>query len=133
MINKLAIKSDTIGALSSGLCLAHCITTPLIFLFQPLTSQFEKPIPFWWKILDFIFLFISFFAVYWSSKNSSKSWVKIALWFSWILLTAAILNEKVGVFHLPELAVYIPAISLVFLHFYNRKYCTCSDESCCAN
>jgi len=33
---------------------------------------------------------------------------------------------------LGELVVYIPAIALVGLHLYNRKYCKCEDDTCCA-
>lgn len=98
MINKLSIKSDTIGALASSLYMIHCIATPLIFIFQPLTASFQKPVPVWWKALDFVCLIISFFAVYWSVYNTSKNWVKYALWFSWIVLTLALLNEKIGLF-----------------------------------
>ena len=132
MINKLSIKSDSIGAIASSLCLAHCIATPILFVMQPLAVHAETA-PVWWKNLDYTFLLLSFFAVYWSVKNSSKTWVKYALWVSWIALTSAILNEKMELLHLGEIVVYGPAISLIFLHLYNRKYCQCADETCCAN
>ena len=122
-------KSDSIGAFASGLCLIHCIVTPLIFMIQPLSVHADTA-PIWWKSLDYIFLLISFFAVYWSAKNTSKSWVKYALWASWALLTAAIVNEKLELFHLGELVVYIPAVSLIGLHIYNRRYHHCDDEHC---
>lgn len=128
----ISSKSDSIGALASGLCLLHCIATPFLFVIQPISVQSESA-PIWWKSLDYVFLLISFFAVYWSAKNSSRNWVKYALWISWTLLTLAIINEKLELFHLGELVVYIPAISLISLHFYNRKYCQCADETCCAN
>jgi hypothetical protein len=129
MINKLVTKSDTFGAFASSLCLVHCIVTPILFAIQPIAAQTEGA-PIWWKSLDYIFLIISFFAVLWSAKNTSKTWMKYALWISWLLLTLAIVNEKLELFHLGELVVYIPAVSLIGLHLYNRKYCQCGDEEC---
>lgn len=131
MINKLSINSDPIGAMASGLCLLHCIATPVVFMIQPLAT--EDAAPDWWKNLDYIFLLISFFAVYWSVRNTSKSWMKYTLWVSWGVLTMAILNEKLELLSLTEFSIYIPALGLVFLHFYNRRYCQCNNEECCVS
>jgi hypothetical protein len=120
--------ADLVGAFSSGLCLIHCIATPFIFIAQTSVATHGHSVPLWWSAIDVLFIVISFIAVYWSAKNSSKSWVVKGLWTSWILLCIAILNEKLGIFHLPELAVYIPAIGLIVLHLYNKKYCQCKDE-----
>jgi len=124
-------KSDSIGALASGLCLVHCVATPFIFVLQPLTAS-EEVTPLWWESLDYIFLAISFLAVYWSAINTSKKWMKYALWISFSLLSFAILNEKFGFVDLGNFIAYIPAASLVFLHVYNKKYCQCANETCCA-
>lgn len=131
MTNKISFHSDPIGAMASSLCLIHCIATPFIFIAQPLAA--EEAAPTWWKSLDYVFLCISFFAVYWSVRKTSKSWMKYALWISWVVLTGAILNEKLELFHLTEFSVYIPATALIILHFYNRKYCQCANEECCVH
>ncbi len=125
--------SDSIGALASGLCLVHCIATPFIFIAHTCSIACNGSAPIWWTSIDFIFIGISFFAVYWSAKNSSKKWVTYALWISWFLLSFVLINEKVQLVSLPEVSIYFPAISLVALHFYNRKFCKCSDEKCCSN
>jgi len=91
----------------------------------------EKVRPWWWGILDIVFLAISFFAIYWSAKNTSKRWIKYAFWCLWVLLALIILNEKWEIGHLAEEIIYFPTLSLVFLHFYNRRYCQCEDEHCC--
>ena len=129
-MHRYSLPFDTIGIIAGMLCTIHCIATPFIFIIQPLSVQNEAA-PLWWKSLDYLFLLISFLAVYQSTKNTAKSWMKYALWISWTLLTLAIVNEKLELFHLGELVVYIPAISLVGLHLYNRKYCQCADETCC--
>lgn len=133
MINKLFVKPDIVGAFSSALCLLHCIATPLIFILQPVSVSSEASLPLWWKGLDFLFLIISFFAVYFSSKKTSKQWVSYALWSCWFILTIGLLNEKLALFSLPEIVVFIPAIGLIVLHFYNKKYCRCQGETCCNN
>ncbi len=67
----LTSKSDFIGVAASTLCFFHCIATPLIFVAQAGSAVMEEVHPWWWGTLDIIFLVISFFAVYWSSRKSS--------------------------------------------------------------
>ncbi|WP_299365942.1 MerC domain-containing protein [Winogradskyella sp.] len=117
--------SDIIGALASSLCLIHCMATPFVFIAQASVASDHHHAPIWWKSIDFIFIGISFFAVYWSAKNTIKSWVKFALWMSWIGLCLVILNEKLEWLPLPEGTIYIPAIALIAIHLYNKKYCQC--------
>lgn len=124
-------KSDTIGMFASSLCLAHCLATPLLFIAQSQMACCDASVPFWWKAIDIAFLMISFFAVYWSTKNTSKNWVKYAFWSMWLLLSVIIINERMEWLSITEYAIYIPSLSLVFLHFYNRKYCQCKNELCC--
>ncbi len=122
--------SDSIGALASGLCLLHCIATPFIFVAQTCAASCCDAAPVWWQSIDFLFIGVSLFAVYWSVKFSTKQWIKNALWSSWLLLSFLIINEKTEFIHAPEWMIYIPAMALITLHLYNRKYCICKDESC---
>jgi len=128
-------RSDTMGAIASGLCLIHCVATPFLFVAHAGAHGHEHGhghgSPLWWGTIDLLFLAISLLAVWWSSRNSSKQWVKYALYVSWAGLAFLILNEKLGWVHLLEEAIYLPALSLVFLHLYNRRYCQCDDETCC--
>jgi len=126
-------KSDNIGAIASTLCLIHCIATPLIFIVQScsLTCCTESPV--WWSSIDYVFILISFFAVYQSTKNTSKNWIKPALWISFIGLFVVIINEKLSLFYLNDNFIYVPAICLITLHLYNRKYCKCDSNKCCSN
>ena len=124
--------SDVIGAVSSSLCLLHCLCTPFLFLAQTHAISHVGSVPFWWKILDFVFLIISFFAVYWSVKSTSKHWMKSALWITWLCLCIIILNEKTALIFIPGFAIYIVSFGLVLLHIYNKKFCQCEDDKCCA-
>ncbi len=119
-------KPDLIGATSSTLCALHCMATPFIFIAQ---AGFVEA-PEWYHIIDYFFIVISFAAIYYAAKNSSKDWMRIALWSTWSILLLAILNESLEVIHLPEASVYVPALVIAGLHLYNRKYCQCTEECC---
>jgi hypothetical protein len=126
-------KTDKVGIIASTLCMIHCIATPFLFLAKSCSASCCEASPKWWSSLDFLFLLISFFAIYQSSKNSTKNWIKYAMWTSWALLLAALLNEKIHPFTLFEYAIYFPALMLVVLHIYNLKYCQCKPNNGCAN
>ena len=127
----IAFKPDVIGAIASSLCIVHCLLTPLLFISHLYTSTGTQNIPFWWKDLDFLFLTISFIAIYRATKTSSKKFMKYALWIGWIVLFILIFNEKMAWLALPGILNYISAISLSLFHIYNLNYCQCGDENCC--
>ena len=135
MINSvnLTSKSDIIGVMASSLCFIHCVATPLLFMAHASAVAIEASHPWWWGILDIVFLAISFFAVYWSAKNTSKRGIRFWLWSSWFVLAFIVFNEKISVSPLHEVTIYFPTMALVFLHIYNRRYFSCNDERCCAN
>ncbi len=126
-------KPDNIGVLASTLCVVHCIATPFIFIAQTCSVTCCEASPSWWQFIDYIFLVISFFAVYRSTQTTSKKLIKPALWISWVALFVVIINEKLGLFHLPETYKYVAALTLVVLHLYNQKYCQCKNDKCCTH
>lgn len=125
-------KSDRIGVLASALCMIHCVATPFIFIAQCTTTCCDVA-PDWWIWIDYFFLTISFFAVYHSSQNTTKKFIKSALWISWSLLFVTIINERLLLIHFPHALKYIAGSLLVILHLYNQKYCQCKQDKCCAN
>ena len=130
-LTQISLKSDLIGMFASGLCLVHCLATPILFIANAGLGTHSEAHPSWWGILDIVFLVFALFAVYWSIKNTSRLWIKYGFGISWLLLALIVLNEKFEIFHLAEEAIYLPTLSLIFLHFYNRQYCQCKDETCC--
>lgn len=126
-------KPDSIGAMASTLCLIHCVTTPIIFIAQSCSVSSCSNVPAWWGSIDYVFLIISFFAVYRTTKTTALNWIKPAFWLSFSLLVAVIGNEKLGLFHLNENVIYVPAMALIALHLYNKKYCQCQQDKCCTN
>ena len=131
---RLIIKhSDYVGASASGLCLIHCIATPILFLSQASLISISNEMLFLWQSLNFLFLAISFIAIYYSVKNSSNSYVKILLFLSWLILSCLILIELFEILSIAEFYTYIAATSLSILHIYNLNYCQCEDDSCCVD
>jgi hypothetical protein len=124
-------KADLLGTLASSLCMVHCLATPFLFIAQTASASSHEVTPVWWSSIDYILLAVSFFAVLRSSQTSSILWVKYALWISWITLALIILNEKLELFSLSEIAIYIPAGLLVLAHLYNRRNHKCVDDKYC--
>ena len=125
--------SDIIGASASAMCFIHCLVTPFLFVAYSNTVIIENTYPWWWGILDIVFLLISLFAVYWSTYNTSKQFVKYTFWTLWILLALIIINEKWEIVHVAEVFIHLTTLGLVFLHFYNRRYCQCENDKCCVD
>ncbi len=115
-MNIVLKKPNTFGALASALCMVHCIATPFLFIAHTCAAGGCANTPIWWKGLDYLFLIISFFAVYRSAKTTSQSLIKYGLWTSWAVLCFVLINEHIALITLPEFTIYIPAIALVALH-----------------
>ena len=131
---KLIIRnSDRIGVVSSGLCMLHCFATPFLFLSQSSLIFISLDFTLTWFIINYIFLFISFIAIYHSVKNSTNRFIRIFLYLFWLVLSGLIINESLEIFSIPEAATYFSASSLICLHIYNLRYCRCDDEDCCAS
>ena len=117
--------NDIYGIIVCALCVLHCIATPLIFFSVAVSNDNNISPPFLWKNLDYLFLAISLFIVYNSAKNTTKPIMKYILGISWLVLFLVISNEKIDVFHIPELVTYIASINLAVVHLYNYRYCRC--------
>ena len=91
---KLIIRnSDRIGVVSSGLCMLHCFATPFLFLSQSSLIFISVDFTLTWFILNYVFLFISFIAIYHSVKNSTNRFIRIFLYLFWVVLSGLIINE----------------------------------------
>ena len=115
---------DSIGILASSLCMIHCLGTPFLFVAKACAATCCSEAPIWWKVIDYLFLIISFIAIYLLSGNMKKI-LKIAFWSTWTILLVTILNETFDLLYIPQNFIYFPAISIVLLHFYNLQFCGC--------
>lgn len=124
-------KSDAIGALSSGMCMIHCLATPFFFVAAACSKSCCSAAPGWWLWIDYIFIFISFVAVLYSTKNTKNNFVKFGLWLSWLGLFIFIINIVYGFIDVSDNIKFIPAFSLIGFHLYNIWFCRCDDKVCC--
>ena len=132
-MNLAITKTDQIGIIASALCMIHCLATPFLFIAKSCSATCCEATPGWWTSLDYLFLLISFFAIHHSSKNTSSSWLKYALWISWSSLLILLINEKLQFLSVSVYAIYVPAIMLVLFHVYNLKYCQCKSDTYCTS
>jgi len=123
-------KSDLFGVFASGLCMVHCLATPLLFVVQASATCSDVG-PLWWRTLDYLFLGVSFFAIRQSAKTTTAAWMPKAMYTAWIILAFLIFNDSLHALPLPHALIYLPALCLVGLHIYNQRYFSCETEECC--
>ncbi|MFT5822883.1 MAG: hypothetical protein ACI8ZM_004140 [Crocinitomix sp.] len=123
-------KPDLIGAMASFLCLIHCMITPFIFVISACSKTCCSATPSWWKLIDYLFLIISFIAIYTATKRTDNKWILIGLWSSWTALLFLILNESYEWVSVNHTFVYLPAFALIIFHLYNKKSNQCNHLSC---
>ncbi len=126
----MKISADNIGMASSSLCLVHCIITPFVFIAQACAVSCCAESPVWWRTIDFLFLTISFVAVYFAAKKSSKKWVRFTFYILFGILSFLIVNHHTGIATLPVQLLYVSAFLLFALHLFNKKYCQCLNNCC---
>jgi len=124
---------DFVGASASTLCMIHCLMTPFLFAAQATVSSSCSDIsPTWWKTLDYVFLIVTFIAIYFTAKSTSLKWLVNALYVFWFVLALLMINNLYHLVNIPHAFIYIPAIGLASLHLYNRHYCRCQKDACCS-
>lgn len=119
--------SNLLGATASGLCAIHCAATPLLFAAKPVLEHAAtehghaqgSPL---WAAFDYVFLLLSFVAVWYSVRHTNHRTLKRVLWASWGVFATGILFEA---FHLPygHWLMYSGSIALVIAHVKNYQHC----------
>ncbi|MEH0157382.1 MerC domain-containing protein [Limibacter armeniacum] len=130
MIASLHKKSDHIGIMSSAVCLLHCVATPFLFAVKSCSMHGCQQSPVWWVWTDVFFLVLSFMAVVKSVQTSPLKWVSTGLLFSWLILAFLVIQEYTLEIELPFYLIYVPALTLITLHFYNLQQCRCKAQCC---
>ena len=130
-MNRINLSFDNIGIIASTLCTIHCIATPFLFVARACSVTCCSDAPIWWVLIDYLFLVISFYAIFFIHKNITIKWLRASFWISWTILLITIVNQSIDIIYLPKNFIYIPSIVIVVLHYYNLKYCKCQDDKCC--
>lgn len=109
--------SDKAGIASAVLCTIHCLIIPVFFAIKFWwADKYVLTLPDWWSKLDYLFLSISFLAVYHSATHTRFAAIKAALWVFWAALATAIVFEA----SLHWLA-YIASAGLIVTHYLNIR------------
>ena len=119
------------GAFASGLCIIHCLATPLIFVAQACSISCCADAPGWWVWMDYGFLFIAALAIRMSMRNTTSQWVKFGFIACWVSLATLIVGKTEFSWSIPQYMVYLPALGLIAVHVVNLKYCQCTEDTCC--
>tara|TARA_A100000164_G_C21877297_1_gene758312 strand:- start:218 stop:646 length:429 start_codon:yes stop_codon:yes gene_type:complete len=130
ILKPLRSQSDAVGALASGLCMLHCLATPIFFIASTCSLSCCNNAPAWWQWIDYLFIGISFAAIKYATKSSTKNWVIQGLWISLASMFFLIINVKFEWFQLAANIKFVPAFILIALHTYNMRYCKCEEECC---
>lgn len=116
-------KSDFLGIAISGLCVLHCALTPILFSISPL---FGKAIskhptlhgPWYWEVLDLVFLLSGLFAVYLSNHRKKNNKVKALLWITWIILAIGLMFEYLHI-SFGIYIMYLGSLGLIVAHSFS--------------
>ena len=77
-MNKVILPLDSIGIIASTLCGIHCIATPFLFIAKACTASCCSEAPVWWVMIDYLFLIISYLAIYFIRNSINTKWLKKA-------------------------------------------------------
>ncbi len=117
--------SDWLGASASGLCAIHCTLTPILFAAKPAiasTMGEHGHAHGMWAALDYIFLVLSFVAVWYSARNTTHTTFKWVLWVALAVFTFGLLSEPLEL-SFGKWFMYAGSIALVITHIQNYRYC----------
>lgn len=106
-------RSDLLGIASAALCTVHCLAAPLVLLLFA-TSEF-------WHALSYVFLAISFVAVYFATKHTHSKQISLLIWGSFTLLAISLILEHQ--IHAMHYVGYAASAGLIFGHVQNIKQC----------
>ena len=127
---KLELQYDKIGIISSTLCMIHCIGTPFLFIAKACSPTCCSDAPTWWLMIDYLFLVISFFAIFHTTNSSTSLWLRIFFWITWSILFFSIVDHTFNYNIFPKNFTYFPGLTIVALHFYNLKINKCENKNC---
>lgn len=110
--------ADYTGIASSGLCIIHCLLMPLVFSAQSVYLQHQDGVPFH---LDYLFLFLSFVAVYYVTRQNSSHWINTLLWLSFGLFAVSVIFQDV--FYILIYFQYLASFLLILGHILHIRRC----------
>lgn len=106
-------RADLVGIINTSLCMVHCLLTPILLAFLGSAE--------WLHDLSYLFLFLSFYAIWEATQHSTNSKVLSIIWLSFALLSVSILFEED--FKWLHYLNYVASIGIIGGHILNIRYC----------
>lgn len=103
--------ADTGGIACAGLCIAHCLFTPVLLIIFVENSWLEE--------LEYLFMGFSTLAAILTTANNRRSIYLLGIWAGVLLLCISILLEEH--FSFASKLVYISSTLLIVFHFLNLR------------
>lgn len=121
-------KADYFGILAGLACALHCALTPILLVSSTWFAQHNE-LPWYWSIIDLVFLILSFFAIRHATFHSQKKGLSFLFWLVWTILMLSIIQEKFELEWWGEFPMYVSTLLLVILHSYNlwKKHNSCDE------
>jgi hypothetical protein len=121
--------ADKLGIASALVCTVHCLLIPALFLIKYLWAGNTGEglpglgsvhhgggmLPWWWESLDYLFLIVSFIAVYHAASHAASTAIKLSLWVFWSFLATSIFFEQL------HWMAYIASAGLIVTHLINLR------------
>ena len=109
-------KSDIVGILGSGLCLVHCLMLPVIFIGMGGSGSMHGLMG---HDLDYLFLFVAWIAVYFTTKKTDSRLVKFLLWGFLLICSIGIIFHDYAPF--VQYIIYLGSTGLIVSHLINIR------------
>lgn len=126
-IRKLSFQSaDIMGISASIMCMIHCLALPVLisvgFILSPVDNHIHEHdhVHFNWHWIDFLFVALALWAVYFAVKSTQSKSIKIALWVAVSIFSIGVMFHDV--FHWMLYLSLIGSIGLVVIHIINWKF-----------
>ena len=118
----LSLRSDYIGIVSAVICLIHCIITPLFFsaYMHSHVHEGHGHVHSAGFNVDYIFLTIGLVAVWFSTKHADRTWIKVLLWASYLILFISVVFEATSPIFFWSL--YAASVALIAAHVINLRH-----------
>lgn len=118
--------ADKLGIASAVICTIHCLVVPLLFIgkywlgdtlhINTMSAGEQSILPSWWEAIDYVFLLISFVAVYHAAAHAATRPIRVSLWIWWGVLAAAIVFG-----HRLHALAYLASAGLISTHIVNIR------------
>ncbi|MES2518504.1 MAG: MerC domain-containing protein [Bacteroidota bacterium] len=112
---------DYLGIISSGICLIHCLATPILFFVQRYFQKKLQSDAYENQYWDYVFLLVSFIAVFSTTQHLKSRRIIVVFWAFFTLFAVAILFEDD--FKYLNFLGYTSSIGLIITHLLNIKHC----------